>query len=108
MIELRFYVLEDGRSPFEEWFAELDGVAAAKVTVALARLEQGNFSSAKPVGGGVIEYRIDWGPGIRVYFGREGDQMIILLAGGTKRRQQKDIELAKRRWADYLRRSRKR
>jgi putative addiction module killer protein len=108
MIELRFYVLEDGRSPFEEWFAELDGVAAAKVTVALARLEQGNFSSAKPVGGGVIEYRIDWGPGIRVYFGREGDQMIILLAGGTKRRQQKDIESAKRRWADYLRRSRKR
>jgi putative addiction module killer protein len=108
MIELRFYVLEDGRSPFEEWFAELDGVAAAKVTVALARLEQGNSSSAKPVGGGVIEYRIDWGPGIRVYFGREGDQMIILLAGGTKRRQQKDIESAKRRWADYLRRSRKR
>ena len=108
MIELRFYVLEDGSSPFEEWFAELDGVAAAKVTVALARLEQGNFSSAKPVGGGVIEYRIDWGPGIRVYFGREGDQMIILLAGGSKRRQQKDIESAKRRWADYLRRSRKR
>ena len=108
MIELRFYVLEDGSSPFEEWFSELDGVAAAKVTVALARLEQGNFSSAKPVGGGVIEYRIDWGPGIRVYFGREGDQMIILLAGGTKRRQQKDIESAKRRWADYLRRSRKR
>jgi putative addiction module killer protein len=108
MIELRFYVLEDGRSPFEEWFVELDGVAAAKVTVALARLEQGNSSSAKPVGGGVIEYRIDWGPGIRVYFGREGDQMIILLAGGTKRRQQKDIESAKRRWADYLRRSRKR
>ena len=108
MIELRFYVLEDGRSPFEEWFVELDGVAAAKVTVALARLEQGNSSSAKPVGGGVIEYRIDWGPGIRVYFGREGDQMIILLASGTKRQQQKDIESAKRRWADYLRRSRKR
>ena len=69
MIELRLYVLEDGGSPFEEWFADLDGVAAAKVTVALARLEQGNFSSAKPVGGSVIEYRIDWGPGIRVYSG---------------------------------------
>ncbi len=106
MIELRFYVLENGRSPFEEWFSELDGIAAAKVTVSLARIEQGNFSSAKPVGGGVIEYRIDWGPGIRVYFAREGDQAVILLAGGTKRRQQKDIELAKMRWRDYLRRSR--
>ena len=106
MFELRLYLLESGRSPFEDWFAALDSTAAAKATVALARLEQGNLSSVKPVGGGVLEYRIDWGPGIRVYFGRDGDQVVILLAGGTKRRQQRDIESAKGRWADYLSRSR--
>jgi hypothetical protein len=61
MFELRLYLLESGRSPFEDWFAALDSTAAAKVTVALARLEQGNLSSVKPVGGGVLEYRIDWG-----------------------------------------------
>ena len=108
MLELKFYLLEDGRSPFEEWFAALDAMAAAKVTVALARLEQGNLSNVKSIGGGVLEYRIDWGPGLRVYFGRDGDQLVILLAGGMKRRQQVDIESAKRRSADYLRRSRER
>lgn len=108
MLEVRYYFRDDGRSPFEAWFADLGAQAAAKVTVALARLEQGNVSNVKPVGRGVLEYRIDWGPGLRVYFGRDGDQVVILLAGGTKRRQQRDIEAAQRHWADYLRRSRQR
>ena len=74
------------------------------MTVALARLEQGNLSNLKPVGEGVLEYRIDWGPGYRVYLGRDGDALVILLTGGTKKRQQRDIVAAKVHWADYRRR----
>jgi len=84
MLELRYYLTESGKSPFERWFSELDAQAAAKVSVALARLEQGNLSNVKSVGEGVLEYRIKWGPGYRVYFGRDGDLLIILLTGGAK------------------------
>ncbi len=104
--ELRFYIGGEGQSPFEKWFAELDTAAGAKVTVALARLEQGNLSNVKPVGEGVLEYRIDWGPGYRVYFGRDGEALVILLTGGAKKRQQRDIERAKEMWTDYRRRRR--
>jgi putative addiction module killer protein len=68
------------------------------------QLGQGNTSNAKSVGEGVLEYRIDWGPGYRVYFGRDGETLVILLTGGTKQRQQRDIEKAKELWADYKRR----
>ena len=78
--------------------------ATVRVAVALARLEQGNLSNAKGVGEGVLEYRIDWGPGYRVYFGRDGDVLVILLTGGTKHRQQRDIDAAKTNWTDYKRR----
>jgi putative addiction module killer protein len=101
MLELRYYITSGGASPFEAWFKDLDTVAAAKVTTALVRLEQGNHSRVKTVGDGVLEYKIDWGPGYRVYFGRDGDRLVILLMGGTKRRQQRDIEAAKASWADY-------
>jgi putative addiction module killer protein len=101
---LRYYLTASGESPFESWFSDLDAAAAAKVTVALARLGQGNTSNAKGVGEGVLEYRIDWGPGYRVYFGRDGETLVILLTGGTKQRQQRDIERAKELWADYKRR----
>lgn len=104
VLDLRYYLAGDGRSPFEEWFSGLDAAAGAKVSVALARLEQGNLSNAKGVGEGVLEYRIDWGPGYRVYFGRDGEVLVILLTGGTKQRQQRDIETAKELWADYKRR----
>jgi putative addiction module killer protein len=104
VIELRYYLASDGHSPFEHWFTGLDAAAAAKLSVALARLEQGNLSNAKGVGEGVLEYRIDWGPGYRVYFGRDGDVLVILLTGGTKRRQQRDIEAARGMWEDYRRR----
>ena len=104
VIELRYYLAGDGRSPFEEWYSGLDTAAGAKVSVALARLEKGNLSNAKRVGEGVLEYRIDWGPGYRVYFGRDGGVLVILLTGGTKQRQQRDIERAKELWADYKRR----
>lgn len=104
LIELRHYLSRDGSSPFEAWFSDLDAPAAAKVTVALARLEQGNLSNVKSVGEGVLEFRIDWGPGYRIYLGRDGDTLVILLTGGTKKRQQRDIEAAKAQWADYKQR----
>ena len=94
MFELRYLVSGTGRRPFERWFLGLDRAAAAKVTVALAKLEAGNFSNAKPVGAGVSEFEIDWGPGYRVYFGTEGEALIVLLLGGTKKRQSDDIAAA--------------
>jgi len=104
VLELRYYLAGDGKSPFEQWYSGLDTAAGAKVAVALARLEQGNLSNVKPVGEGVLEYRIDWGPGYRVYFGRDGDVLVILLTGGTKKRQQRDIDTAQTMWDDYKRR----
>ena len=87
MAEIRYYVAASGAEPFAAWFVALDAVARAKVTRAVARMEQGNFSNVKGVGEGVLEYRIDFGPGYRVYFGRDGDTLVILLTGGTKKRQ---------------------
>jgi putative addiction module killer protein len=105
-LEVLEYHDPEGQSPFAKWFRELDATAAAKVTVAIIRIEQGNLSNVKGVGQGVLEYRLDFGPGYRVYFGRDGEVLVILLAGGTKKRQQRDIETAKARWADYKRRKR--
>ena len=78
--------------------------AARKVTTALYRVGLGNFSNAKSVGAGVYECKINFGPGYRVYFGKEGEQIVILLSGGTKQRQQSDIRLALDRWEDYKQR----
>ncbi len=106
MLEIREYVDAEGRSPYARWFDRLDARAAAKVATALVRMEQGNLSNAKGVGAGVSEYRIDFGPGYRVYFGKDGDTLIILLGGGTKKRQQKDIEAAQDLWREYKQRKR--
>jgi putative addiction module killer protein len=106
MPEIRYYIAASGRQPFAEWFADLEPVARAKVTRAIARLEQGNVSNVKSVGEGVLEYRIDFGPGYRVYFGRDGEALVILLTGGTKKRQQRDIHAAHAYWQDYKQRKR--
>ncbi|KGD86101.1 MULTISPECIES: type II toxin-antitoxin system RelE/ParE family toxin [Rhizobium/Agrobacterium group] len=95
------YLDRNGKSPFGQWFAKIDARAASKVTVALARVGQDNLSNVKSVGSGVLEYRIDYGPGYRIYFGRDGGQLIVLLVGGTKQRQQSDIETAQAYWRDY-------
>lgn len=100
MVEIRYYVSPSGDEPFGDWFADLDAVARAKVTRAIARMEQGNFSNVKSVGEGVLEFRIDFGPGYRVYFGRDGETLVILLTGGTKKRQQRDIDTAHACWRD--------
>ncbi len=105
-MDLREYLSAQGTSPFGVWFNALEAQAAARVAVVLARMENGNLANAKGVGAGVMECRIDVGPGYRIYFGRDGDSLIILLAGGTKRRQQRDIEAAQERWTDYKRRKR--
>src|SRR3977135_4208382 len=103
MLHVREYLDDQDRSPFAKWFEGLNATAAAKVTVALARIGQGNLSNVKPVGEGVLEYRIDFGPGYRVYFGRDSDMLVILLCGGTKKRQQRDIDAAHDYWQDYKR-----
>jgi len=100
-IEVHEYLDRNGHSPFAVWSDHLDREAAAKVASALARIQQGNFSNAKGVGTGVYEYRIDFGPGYRIYFGKDGARLIILLCGGTKKRQQNDIAMALTRWEDY-------
>ena len=105
MAELRYYIDTDGKQPFARWFETLDAIAAAKITVALARMEQGNFSNVEPVGEGVSEYKLDFGPGYRVYFGKDGEKLVILLTGGTKKRQDSDIARAKAYWQDYKRRT---
>jgi putative addiction module killer protein len=94
------YVREDGSNPYRFWFDGLHAQAAAKVAVAIVRLELGNLSRVKWIGG-IGEYRIDWGPGYRVYLAKDGDKLIILLGGGTKQRQHADIERAKTMWAEY-------
>lgn len=97
------YQADDGHSPFARWFARLDARVAAKVTTALIRMENGNLSKTKSLGG-IFECKIDYGPGYRVYFGRYGDVLILLLGGGTKQTQQRDILRARQHWAGYKQR----
>jgi putative addiction module killer protein len=103
MTGIREYHDHNGRSPFREWFDRLTPEAARKVTTVLYRIGLGNFSNVKSVGAGVFECRINFGPGYRLYFGMDGERIVILLGGGTKQRQQNDIGLALERWEDYKR-----
>lgn len=98
---MRSFVERSGRAPVENWLASLDRQAQAKVAIALSRLARGNRSHVKGVGDGVAELRLNWGPGYRIYFGQDGEILVILLAGGTKKRQGEDIAAAKARWAEY-------
>jgi len=97
---VREYIREDGSIPFKQWFDSLDYQAAAKVSVALARLETGHTSNIKWFSG-LGEYKIDWGPGYRIYLYQDGNNLIVLLGGGTKARQQKDIEKTKALLKEY-------
>jgi putative addiction module killer protein len=99
---IRVYRAGDDSEPFTRWFGSLrDSDAVARIARCIDRLESGNFGDCKPVGKGVQELRIDYGPGYRVYLGRDGDTTVILLAGGNKKTQNRDIETAKLYWRDY-------
>jgi putative addiction module killer protein len=107
LIELQQYTGQDGRSVFAKWFQELNLQAAAKVTGTLEKIALGNFSNVEPVGEGVSECKVDWGPGYRIYLGKDGEFLVILLGGGTKKRQSADIAIAKANWAEYKKRKRR-
>lgn len=102
-MKVQEYIREDGSNPYRKWFGSLSPVAAAKVTVAKARLEAGNISNIKWFSG-IGEYRIDWGPGYRIYLAKEGGQLIILFGGGVKKTQQKDIDRARELCREYRQR----
>jgi len=102
-MKVQEYIKEDGSNPYQKWFDNLDAIAAAKVTVAKSRLELGNTSNIKWFDG-IGEYRIDWGAGYRIYLAQDGNQLIILFGGGTKKGQQSDIKLAKELQQEYKRR----
>jgi putative addiction module killer protein len=106
VLEVLELLREDGTSPYAEWFDRLDAAAAAKVTAAKVRIEQGNLSNVKWLRG-IGEYRIDWGPGYRIYLAKDGLRVIVLLGGGTKKGQQRDIDRAVALWEDYKQRKAK-
>jgi putative addiction module killer protein len=106
MPQAREYEDRDGQSPFASWFNALDTTAAAKVRLAVAKLEAGLKPNVKSVGKGVHEARIDFGHGYRAYFAFNGTELILLLGGGEKHGQDNDIAAAQERWADYKQRKR--
>ena len=97
------YLREDGSCPYKKWFDSLDPQAAAKVATVIYRLESGNTSAIKWFAG-LGEYRIDWGPGYRIYLMQDGVELIVLLGGGSKRLQQKDIDQALQLAQEYKKR----
>ena len=93
---------KNGQVPFEDWLDELnDKRAVARVLARLARVRQGNLGDCKPVGEGVSELRVDYGAGYRVYLGQKGQTLVVLLCGGDKRTQDRDIRLAKQYWHEF-------
>lgn len=105
-IEVDFYVTRDKKVPFKRWLSKLrDAKARAKVNARIARLRVGNFGDTKPVGKGVSELRVDYGPGYRVYFARTKASVVLLLVGGDKTTQKDDIATAQELWAEYKSRS---
>lgn len=100
-IKILEYVDRKGQSPFQIWFIQLKSPLAAKLSTVLYRMEQGNFSNIKSIGENVFENKINIGPGYRIYFAQDGEDLIILLGAGSKKNQSKDILNAKSCWKDY-------
>lgn len=102
MFEIRRYRTAAGKEPFTDWLSGLrDRQAQVRILVRLERLELGNFGDCKFLQDGVHELRVDWGPGYRVYFGRDGQAVVVLLCGGDKRKQDADIRKAVDLWQEY-------
>lgn len=99
------YQTSDGQIPFRKWFLSLKDVQVqARIRTRLDRLIQGNLGDSKNLGSGIYELRLHFGPGYRIYFGRESETTVVLLWGGEKSRQEKDLSRAREYWKDYLRR----
>lgn len=104
--QVEVYQTADGKRPFAEWLRSVkDRRARAKVRTRITRLELGNHGNCKSIGGGLLELRVDYGPGYRVYLARRGALLMLLLCGGDKRTQQRDIEQARAYLTDYERRT---
>ncbi len=98
-----FYRDKKGVEPFTKWlFGLKDATARRRILIRLRRLEQGNYGDCKPVGDGVAELRLFFGSGYRIYFGEDGDTIVIILNGGSKASQHRDIKRAKAYWKDYM------
>jgi len=106
-IEVLEYENDVGQNAFDDWAMNLDRPARSKVLAAIARMKAGNFGDVKPVGEGVSERRINWGPGLRIYFGKDGQKLVMLLGGGTKNRQNSDVKSAQKNWAEYKKNKRR-
>ena len=101
-LSIREYVAGDRATPFREWIATLDVATRARVQARVLRFELGNLGDHKSIGAGVWEARLFFGPGYRLYFGKERRSTIVLLFGGTKSSQRTDVLRARRLWRDYL------
>ena len=95
------YVTVSGVCPFDEWFENLEPTTQARVDVRLDRVSLGNFGDRKSLDGGIFELRLHFGGGYRVYYGLEGRKVVLLLMGGMKKTQSKDIKTARRYWKAY-------
>ena len=100
-IKIEEYISSEQKNHFREWFNDLPVEYATKVAAARARMMAGSLGNVKPIDGTLKEYRIDWGPGIRIYLIQDGDKLIVLLGGGTKNGQDADIRQAKKLRDDY-------
>lgn len=101
-LTIREYVTAGGRKPFREWLQTLEVTVRARIQARVLRFEMGNLGDHKSVGGSVWEARLVFGPGYRIYFGKDGKLIIVLLVGGTKASQKEDIRRAQRFWREYL------
>lgn len=102
--EIIYYQTLDGKIPFKKWYLSIkDSITRNKIDARITRLELGNFGHCNSIGHGLMELKIDYGPGFRVYFGQSGHNIIILLCGGNKNSQTKDIQLAHEYWENYRR-----
>ena len=102
MLTVREYVTVEGANPFRSWLTRLDVTIRARIQARVMRFETGNLGDHRSVGLGVWEARCDFGPGYRIYFGRAGSRVVLLLLGGDKASQRSDIRTAHRYWRDYL------
>jgi putative addiction module killer protein len=102
-VKIIVYSTDTDKEPFTEWYRRLDTATRPIISEKLARLRNGNFGTCKPIKehAGIYELVINYGPGYRIYYGKQGDVLVILLIGGEKKSQERDIDKAYRYWLDY-------